>query len=102
MNKNTNNRRDVADYLAKLAKLQPNASDKKALEKQLQSTIEYISKLSEIDTSSVELTSQVTGLSNVFREDEIDEKRILTQEEALKNAKRKYKGFFVVNAIFED
>jgi len=51
-------------------------------------------------TAQVEETSQVTGMENVFREDEI--KPSLSQDEVLANAPRKYKGYFVVEAIFEE
>ena len=92
---------DIVDYVAALAKLNPRSEERDTLKKQLDETIKYISKLKEIDTSDVPLTSQVTGLKNVFREDVIDESRMFSQSEALKNAKRTHKGFFVIDAILE-
>ncbi|MBI5620037.1 Asp-tRNA(Asn)/Glu-tRNA(Gln) amidotransferase GatCAB subunit C, partial [Candidatus Gottesmanbacteria bacterium] len=58
-------------------------------------------KIQTLDTSNVPETSQVTGSENVFRDDEVDAGRILTQEEALSNAKRTHNGFFVVKSVFE-
>jgi aspartyl/glutamyl-tRNA(Asn/Gln) amidotransferase C subunit len=52
--------------------------------------------------SKVKPASQVTGLENVFREDEVNEKDTLTQDQALSNAPRKYSGFFVVDQILEE
>ena len=43
----------------------------------------------------------MTGLVNVFREDEVDVVHMLSQEEALANASRYYNGFFVVDQIIE-
>lgn len=63
--------------------------------------LDFMSKIQQIDTKNVEETSQVTGQENVFRADEIDEKRMLTQKEALSNAKKSHNGYFVVKAIFE-
>ena len=65
-------------------------------------TVGYVSQLQSVNTEDVVETSQVTGLENVLREDEIDESRILTQEEALSGAKSTHNGFFVVDRIFEE
>lgn len=94
--------KDEISYVAKLAKL--NLPDKLLLKfsDQLSSVIDYMSKIQKLDTENVQETSQVTGLENVMREDEVDRKRIFTQEEALLNAKRKHKGYFMVKAIFEE
>ncbi|MBU1018618.1 MAG: Asp-tRNA(Asn)/Glu-tRNA(Gln) amidotransferase subunit GatC [Patescibacteria group bacterium] len=42
-------------------------------ERKLDSVFEYMEVLNEVDTEGVEPTSQVTGLQDVMREDEIDE-----------------------------
>lgn len=89
-------------HVAKLAKL--NLSEK-LIDKfftQLSSVLEFMSKIQKLNTENVKETSQVTGLENVFRKDEIDNIRMFTQEQALSNAKRKHNGFFVVKAIFEE
>lgn len=86
-------------HVARLAKLNLSDEDVIKFQKQLTAIVEFVGKLKEVDTKDVELTSQVTGLENVFREDVI--KPSLSQEETLSNASRKYKGYFVVDAIFE-
>ena len=53
-------------------------------------------------TEGVEEISQTTGITNRFREDKVDFKRILSQKEALSNGKLTHNGFFVVKAIFEE
>lgn len=68
---------------------------------QLSIVLEYISKIQSLDTNGVTETSQVTGLTNVFREDIIDETRMLTQKQALSNAKHIHNGYFMVDALFE-
>ncbi len=87
---------DVA-HVAKLANLPLTDEEKKKFEKQLSSILEYIEKLSEVDTKGIEPTSQVTGLENVMREDAPSES--LTQDEALKNTKSKHNGLFKVPAV---
>jgi len=44
---------------------------------------------------------QVTGLENATREDEVQEERMFTQEEALRNAPRTHNGYFVVDQILD-
>ena len=83
-----------------LANLPLTAQQQKELTEQVGVTVEYVSQLQSLSTQDVIETSQVTGMENVFREDEIDTKRMFTQEESLKNAKRTHKGFFVVDAVF--
>ena len=64
---------------------------------QLESILGLVSQLKETNTNNVLPTSQVTGLENVWREDEINTSRMLTQQEALTNAKLKKGGFFCVD-----
>ncbi len=88
-------------HLAKLAKLPLNDAEEKKYSQSLDSIIELVSKLKSISTENVLPTSQVTGQVNVFRDDEIDTSRVLTQEEALSNAKKTKNGYFVVPKILE-
>lgn len=86
--------------IATLASLPLSPTEKTKLEQQLEETTQYVEELSEIKTDGLEPTSQVTGLENVVREDEI--KPSLTQEEALKNAKATQNGFFKVKGVLEN
>ena len=86
-------------YVAKLANLPLSEEEKKKFEKQLSETLDYVKQLEEIDTKAVQPTSQVTGLENVTREDEVAPS--LPQEEVLKNAKSTHNGFFKVKAILD-
>jgi len=83
--------------VAKLANLPLTDEEKEKLEKQLEETAAYVEELDEVDTANVEPTSQVTGLENVTREDEITPS--LPQEEALKNAKATHNGLFKVKGV---
>ena len=87
-------------HLAKLAQMEVTEEEEKTLEKGFDQTLKVIDQLSELDTSKVKPTSQVTGLTNVWREDKVDKGRMLTKKQALSNAKKTYKGYFVVPAIF--
>ncbi|MBI2616987.1 Asp-tRNA(Asn)/Glu-tRNA(Gln) amidotransferase subunit GatC [Candidatus Gottesmanbacteria bacterium] len=85
-------------HVAHLARLGLSKEDLEKFQKQLSQIIEFVDELENVDTKGIEPTSQVTGLENVFREDEI--KPSLSQEVVLSNAPRKHNGYFVVDAIF--
>lgn len=89
------------DKIAKLAHLVLTKKQKDELTKELGITLQYVSQLSSLPTDGVTETSQVTGLENVTREDEIDLARTFSQDAALANAKRIHNGYFVVDKIFE-
>lgn len=69
---------------------------------QLVSILGFVSELQKTPTERSEATSQVTGLINVFREDEVDTSRMLTQEQALVNAPLSHNGYIMVSAIFKE
>lgn len=87
-----------ASHVAKLANLPLTKFEEALFSKQLTSTLCYVQQLDEASTKDVEPTAQVTGLTNVFREDIITPG--FSQEEALKNAPSQHKGFFKVKSVF--
>lgn len=60
-------------YLAMLSNLQLDEAEARDLTQDLARIVEYVEQLSELDTEGVEPTYEVTGLSNVWREDKIEE-----------------------------
>lgn len=93
---------EVVEKIASLSKLPISKENLKKLQNELEATFEYINKIQALDTSKVEETSQVTGMENIFREDIVDEKRTLAQQDVLSNAPATYKGYFKVKAIFDE
>jgi len=73
--------REEVKHLAELSNIFLTDEEIDRLGMDLEKIVEYISELAELDTSNVEPTYQVTGLSNVWREDEIEEQ--LPREELL-------------------
>lgn len=88
-------------HLAKLANLPISADRLAILTDQIETTFEYIQTIQTTDTSNLPETNQVTGLTNILREDVIDDSRTFTQEQALQNAKQTHDGYFLVPAILE-
>lgn len=58
-------------HVAKLARLKLTEEEVKKFSGQLSGVLEYVDILKEVDTEGVEITSQVTGLKNVMRKDEV-------------------------------
>jgi aspartyl-tRNA(Asn)/glutamyl-tRNA(Gln) amidotransferase subunit C len=66
---------------------------------ELSAVLGYMAQIQELDTDGVPETTQVTGLENIYRDDVAAPERSFTQAEALQNAKRVHKGYFVVDAL---
>ncbi|MBI2031121.1 MAG: Asp-tRNA(Asn)/Glu-tRNA(Gln) amidotransferase subunit GatC [Candidatus Levybacteria bacterium] len=84
-------------HVAKLANLPISKEEEKKLESQLSEILDYVEKLNSVITKGVEITSQITGLENVVREDKTES--CLTQKEALSNAKNTHDGLYKVKKI---
>lgn len=59
------------EHVAKLARIELNASEKKKFQQQMATILDYVDKINEVDTEKVEPTWQVTGLENIQRADKI-------------------------------
>lgn len=86
--------------VAKLANLPLSSDEEEKYSQQLSKILDYIKQLSDVDTSDVEPTFNVSGQGNVMRSDEIGE--CLKQDEALANASQKKKRFFVTKGVFDN
>lgn len=93
--------RSDVKHIAKLALLSVKNAEIDKFQKQLSDIFSYVQQTRQMKTGSVNDTSQVTGKVNTFREDNIEKDRTLSQEEALSNSKKVYKGYFVVKSVFE-
>jgi len=58
-------------HIANLARLELTAEEEIKYGEQLSAVLNYIDKLSEVDTSNIQITSQIGGLINSWREDEV-------------------------------
>lgn len=90
---------DIAK-LAKLAKLRLTPEESEKMSTQLQSILEYVGKLQEVDTSNVDPKAYLTDATNVFRADEPRTNE--AEHEAVVNAFPKRAGDMLeVPAVFE-
>jgi len=73
---------DVVRHVAKLARVALSDNEVDKFSKQLGDVLDYMEILKEVDTDNVDITNQVTGLSNVMEEDVVADKTV-TREELL-------------------
>lgn len=88
-------------HIAKLANIPITDQEEHALEKAFIETLKVIDDLKSVDVTGVEPTSQVTGLENIWREDQVDQAHSFTQIEALANAHQSHDGYFVVPQVID-
>lgn len=88
------------EHIATLARLNLTEEEKEKYSEQLSGILSYFDKLREVDTSAVEPTSQVTGLTNIMREDEIEE--FDASAEIVAAAPESGNGFIKVPRILEN
>ena len=64
---------DDVQHLAQLSSLQLDEAEVESLRTDLESIVGYIEQLSELNTTGVEPTYQVTDLQNVWRDDVVND-----------------------------
>jgi aspartyl-tRNA(Asn)/glutamyl-tRNA(Gln) amidotransferase subunit C len=88
---------DDVRHVAMLARLALTEDHLKRLTGQLESILEYIAKLSEVDTTGIEPMAHALPLHNVFREDVVEPS--LPLEKVLQNAPQADGNFFMVPKV---
>ncbi len=91
--------REEVKRIALLARLGLSEDEAERMRGQLADILENFEILKGVDTFGIQPASQVTGLKNVFGEDEVGTS--LSQDEVLANAPMKDEGFFRIKAVFE-
>lgn len=66
---------DQVKHIAKLARVALSDEEVERFSKQLSDVLKYVEILNEVDTKKVSETSQVTGLKNIMRVDEVEKSK---------------------------
>jgi aspartyl-tRNA(Asn)/glutamyl-tRNA(Gln) amidotransferase subunit C len=90
----------TVDKIAHLARLELTGDEKQEMIKDMSKILGFMEKLNEIDTTAVEPLVYMTDEVNAFREDVV--KQEITHEEALLNAPKHDKDFFLVVKVIEN
>ena len=91
--------RQEVEHVALLARLKFSEAEKERFTIQLNSILEYMDTLKELDTTQVEPTFHAVARKNVFREDQVLSSN--PQDLSLSNAPDGDRGFFRVPKIIE-
>ena len=87
------------EQIAELARLSLKPEEKAKLKKDLESILAYVDELKAIRTDSVEPTSHVLNLENVYRPDEARPSNV--REEILKHAPQREGNVFNVPKVMD-
>ena len=90
---------ETIEYVGILAKLELSDSEKEQAKKDMSSMLDYVGKLNELDTTSVEAMSHTFPVSNVFREDVVTNGD--DRDNMVKNAPEEKDGCYMVPKTFD-
>lgn len=90
---------EIIDHIAHLARLEFKGEDKVSIQKDMERMIEFVDKLSEIDTSNVEPLIFMSEEINRLRED-VPQVSV-SHEEALMNAPKKDSDYFRIPKVLD-
>ena len=91
--------KNEVEYVANLSRLKLSEEEADRYTDQLDTILNFIQKLDELDTSNVEPTSHALNITNVYREDKVRDS--IPREMALKNAPKQKDGQFRVPPAIE-
>jgi aspartyl-tRNA(Asn)/glutamyl-tRNA(Gln) amidotransferase subunit C len=86
--------------LAALARIELSDEEVTKLAVELGQIVDLVTRLQGVDVSKIDPTNQVTGLSDVWREDEVVPSRVST-DELLKNAPMQQDGYIKVRRVLK-
>jgi aspartyl-tRNA(Asn)/glutamyl-tRNA(Gln) amidotransferase subunit C len=85
------------ERIAKLARIGLSPEETSIMSVELGRILEFVEQLQAVDISGTEPTDQVTGLEDVWREDEV--KPSMDREKILANAPAQKDGYIVVKRV---
>lgn len=91
--------KEIVKYVADLSRIELDESELIRLSKQLQDIVDFIGKLSEVDTKDIEPTSHILPIKDVLRQDIV--KDSLPIDKTLANQPQKDDNFFSVPKVIE-
>lgn len=87
------------EHIAHLARIGLSEEEKRKFSRELSSILDYVQKLNEVDTEKTKPTSQVTGLVNVLRQDNVE--KFGREKELIEMAPEHQGGCVKTKAILE-
>jgi aspartyl-tRNA(Asn)/glutamyl-tRNA(Gln) amidotransferase subunit C len=91
--------KELLDKIAHLARLEFDEKDAEKMMTDMSAIVDWVDKLTEVDTTGVEPLTTMSFEINVMREDEVKEP--LEHERPLRNAPKKDKDYFRVPKVID-
>lgn len=91
--------KEEVHYIADLARLHFSEDEEEEVADQLSRVLDHMEKLNELDTEDVPPMSHVLDITNVFREDEPQQR--ISREDALENAPDADQNYFRVPKVID-
>lgn len=92
----------LVQHIADLATIPVSQQETEKLAAAFSETLDVVDQLRTVDTSTTAITSQVTGFTNVWRDDTVTANLSFTQQQALANASQTHQGYFVVPGVLKN
>lgn len=91
--------KEEVERIAQLARISLSDTDIEKYQKELSAILDYVDLLSKVDTSNVDATANITGLTDVYAKDQANPSFVA--EEILKNAPDKKGSYIKVKPVLE-
>lgn len=91
--------REEVRYIARLARLRLTPEEEERMTLDMGQILSYMEQLNALDTADVPPTSHVLEMTNVFREDAVEQR--ITHDEALENAPDTDGAYFRVPKVID-
>lgn len=93
--------KNEVEHLANLARIEIGEEEASNLQKDLDKILDYVDELKQVDTENLEGVAHVTGLNNIYREDEPKDKDDQLKDRMITNLPAQDKGFLKVKNVFK-
>jgi len=93
-------KKEDVEHIAQLSRIEFTDEKKEKFTEEISAILDYVDELETAPTENVETISQISGLKNIARIDEVAES--LPNEKVLLNAPEKHDGFIKVRKVFEN
>ena len=100
-NKNKKITLEEVKKIAELARIEISVEEAEKFSGELSDVLEYVNRLSEVDTKSIEPILQITGLVNVVREDVSEDFDEEMRRELVERAGERKDGYIRVKAVMQ-
>ncbi|MFA6492939.1 MAG: Asp-tRNA(Asn)/Glu-tRNA(Gln) amidotransferase subunit GatC [Patescibacteria group bacterium] len=91
--------KEEIEHIGQLSRIKLDSSDVDNYDQELTPILDYVEELESAPTENLQSISQISGLENISRTDEIQESLLV--EKVLQNAPEKQNNFIKVKKVFE-